>query len=717
MTLIFSARRQAKSCATLFFTCLLCGLPATTLLSAETDSPAITSAIESLVVTATRVPTAELDTVGNITALSADQIQLANAVHPYELAVQVPGTWISRGNGQEHLTAIRSPVLTGAGSCGAFLIMEDGIATRPAGFCNVNQLFEIPTAMAHSLEVIRGPANALYGSNGLHGTINTLLPTPGLDPLTGVSIETGSNDYWRGQFGWDSGPASSAWNAGLILDRDGGYRDDSGYEQAKLFIKNLRETNNGQLSFGLSGSWLEQETAGFITGYEAYKETDRFRNENPEAYRDAYSLRLSAGWTPDPGSVWAPEYKVYMRHSDMDFLMHFLPGKPREQNNQTSIGALAVTRRDIGNASRLTLGFDTEYANGSLDQFQENPANFGTSRPVGQQYDYAASSYVLAAHASLEMPLSDRWELQAGLRGEFIYYDYDNKMLAGNTTDAGSSCPPVSDPPADPFAAGCLYSRPADRSDSFFNLAPNIGALYRLANDTVWFTNFASGFRVPQATELYRLQRDQQSADIDSERLNSIETGIRHIADKLSVETVIYYMRKSNFIFRDAASENVSNGKTKHYGIEANLNWQIADPVYISVVGSYAKQTYDFNSDAGLGETIVKGNEIDTAPQVLASARLGYDHNIGLAELEWAYNDAYFLDAANTARYDGHSLLNLRLETSPVDNWSIALRVMNLTDVKYADRADYLTVTAPANRYRYFPGREREVYLQLSWKK
>ena len=51
-------------------------------------------------------------------------------------------------------------------------MLEDSIPIRPTGFCNVNQLFEVPTELAQSVEVLRGPANALYGSNGLHGTIN-----------------------------------------------------------------------------------------------------------------------------------------------------------------------------------------------------------------------------------------------------------------------------------------------------------------------------------------------------------------------------------------------------------------------------------------------------------------------------------------------------------------------------------------------------------------
>jgi iron complex outermembrane receptor protein len=672
---------------------------------------------ESIVVTATRTPTAELDTVGNITQLSAEQIQLTDAIHPYELAVQVPGVWIGRGSGQEHLTAIRSPVLTGPGSCGAFLVMEDGIPTRPAGFCNVNQLFEIPSTFANSVEVIRGPSGSVYGSNGLHGTVNVLLPEPGQEASTQVSLEGGSNNYWRSQFSWDSGPAESAWNAGLMIDHDGGYRDSSGYDQTKLFVKNQRETSDGLLSFGLSGSWLDQDTAGFITPLEdGYKEDDRFRNENPDAYRKAYSLRLSAGWTPDAGPVWAPEYKVYVRNSEMRFLQHFLPGTPKEKNGQTSLGAMFISSRDIWNDSRLTVGVDTEVATSYLEQYQENPTVSNppgnpfveNPRPQGQQYDYDANSYMLASYASLKIPITNRWELQAGLRGEFMYYDYDNKMLDGNTTDDGATCPT-------PPSYGCLYQRPADRDDSFFNLAPNLGALYRFTDSTVGFANAVRGFRAPQATELYRLQRLQTSADIDSEKLDSIETGVRHQTDVFSMEAVAFYMKKSDFIFRDSAGFNVSDGKTKHYGAEADINWRFIEPMYLSLVGSYAKHEYDFNRDAGLGEVIEKGNEVDTAPQVLASARLGYEVGFGLAELEWVHSDEYFMDAANTAKYDGHDLLNLRLVVNATDNWSAALRITNLTDEKYADRADLFSLADP-DEYRYFPGRDREVYLQVSWK-
>jgi len=672
-----------------------------------------TEPTETMVVTASRQPSPELDTLGNIGVIGPDAIEITGATHPYDLGVRVPGVWISRGNGQEHLTAIRSPVLTGPGSCGAFLVMEDGIPTRPAGFCNANQLFEVADELASDIEVIRGPANALYGSNGLHGTINTLLPVPGKVTGTQVSLMGGSNQYWRGQTRWDSGPGRNAFSAGLLYDRDGGYQADSGYNQAKLFGKSAHELAGGTLTFSGSGSWLDQDTAGFITGEDAYKQADRFRNDNPEAYRKAYSVRLSSAWLPASSGIWTPEYRFYLRNSEMRFLQHFLPTKPNEQNGQTSGGVMFVARRDWWRNSVLTAGLDGEIATGYLDEYQDPQYNkpFLPSRPAGKHYDYDANSYMTAAFASLQMPLAERWELQAGLRSEFMRYDYNNKMLDGNTRDDGEQCADsIDDYPPD----GCSYYRPPDRTDNFFNLSPNIGALYKFTDATVGFVNFTSGFRAPQAAELYRLQAEQDPADIDSERLDSIEIGTRHQREKLRLETVAFYMRKSNAIFRDSAEVNVSDGRTKHYGIESNIDWRIIEPVYLSLTGSFAKQIYDFDRNAAQGEIITKGNEIDTSPQVLGSARLGYEQQYGVAELEWVYQDEYFLDAANTASYPGHDLLNLRLIYKPAQIWTIALRINNLTNVRYADRADLQSSVDPPS-FRYFPGHDREVYLELTW--
>jgi iron complex outermembrane receptor protein len=674
-------------------------------LAGQTSEP---TSGDEMVVTATKNFTSPLDLVGNTVKIADDRIGITNHQHIHQLAVQATGTWISRGSGQEHLTAIRSPVLTGPGACGAFLVLENGIPTRPVGFCNVNQLFELNTELAQAIEILRGPANALYGSNGLHGTMNVLLPEPGDSPAWQGSGEVGPDDFYRGRIIWDGTVGATGTAAGIIADHYGGFRDESGYEQQKGFMQLNRPFSSGDFSAGLSVSNLDQETAGFIIGENAYKDpTLRTTNPNPEAFRKADSQRLFARWTPgDDHALSGSDIRIFLRRSDMKFLQHFIPGQPLEENGQVSGGLMWVMQKPVGESTILVTGVDLEYADGFVRQFQAeeldgDSAFLNETLPQGWQYDFEVSSMVAAPYGQIEIPLGKSWQLIGGLRLEYLYYNYDNRMVTGNTHDDGiTTC----------GFGGCRYNRPADRTDDFLNLAPNVGLLFRLNSTTSVFLNASRGFRAPQANELYRLQANQDVADLESETLDSLELGLHWQTDKYRMEATTFAMYKRHFIFQDADRFNISDGKTQHLGVELQGDVRSATGLYAGLAGTYARHTYDFER-AARGEDIGNGNDVDTAPRTLASVRAGYERTRGLAEIEFVHQGSYYLNAANTAKYSGHNLFNLRAVWRASEAWSFTLRVNNLTDELIADRADFAF-----GDYRYVPGREREIFLQASFR-
>ena len=128
-----------------------------------------TAVIDEVIVTTTRTDSLRIDNPGNIATL--DPSETIN-LFPVELLNRAPGVHIHRGSGQEHLTAIRSPVLVGGAGAGSFLYLEDGIAMRAPGFANVNALLDAMPQDDGSVEVVRGPGSALYGSNAVHGLVN-----------------------------------------------------------------------------------------------------------------------------------------------------------------------------------------------------------------------------------------------------------------------------------------------------------------------------------------------------------------------------------------------------------------------------------------------------------------------------------------------------------------------------------------------------------------
>ncbi len=646
------------------------------------------SPVENVTVTGRRVATDTVRSTVSVSRIRADEIADAGATHVNEIAWRAPGAWVSRGSGQEHLTAIRSPVLTGAGSCGAFLFLEDGVPVRPAGLCNVNQLFEINTAQAHAIEIARGPVSAVWGANGLHGAVNVINDAP---RQTSIGLDAGADDYFGGRL---SLALPGSTTVLLNATHDGGFRADSGYDQAKL---NVYTGERLRIHFAAVG--LQQETAGFVLGDDAYRDDAvRETNPNPEAYRDAEAQRLTLR-----GDAGAWRATGYARHSRMAFLQHFLPGQPLERNGQHSLGVQLQRPFDFPKWPAV-LGIDLEAARGTLRQSQSGPTQgspfLQATRPAGRHYDYSVDTAMAGFWISVLHDFNPATQLELAARAEALRYDYDNRLADGNLRDDGTAC----------AFGGCIYNRPADRADSFASVAPRIALTRQLSGNASWRLALAGGFRPPQATELYRLQRGQDSADLEPEKTASIETGLSAGAAQSRVELTGFWMKKTDVVLRDADGFNVSDGQTLHYGFEAALDWRPAPEWRVHASLTQARHRYDFDRSVAQGEQIRTGADVDTAPRHLGSARLAWHPRTSATiALEWVHMGSYFMDAANTMRYPGHDLLNLRVQQRFGD-WRIGARLMNLSDRRYAERADFAFGNA-----RYFPGRERALFLSADW--
>jgi outer membrane receptor protein involved in Fe transport len=455
---------------------------------------------------------------------------------------------------------------------------------------------------------------------------------------------------------------------------------------------------------GVSATDLDQETAGFILGEDAYKDPDVNRsNPNPEAYRKASAQRLYGIWNTST-ERFEIDVRPFLRHSDMEFLQHFLPGQPLEENGHVSAGALATLALDRDD-HRTIFGVDVEWADMFLKQTQDGPTVgppfLVETRPEGKHYDYDVTSTNIAAYAQTDWAVDERFSIAAGLRLDYIAYDYNNRMLDGNTRDDGTSC----------GFGGCLYSRPADRSDSYTNLAPKVTLSYRFSETVSGYGSLSRGFRAPQATELYRLQSGQEVADLKSERIDAFEIGARKITGTLSLDVAFFAMRKRGSVYRDADGFNVTGAASLHRGVEVALDWQFADAWSVALNATYARHTYDFDVVASRGETFVSGRDVDTAPRWLGSLELKFAPTPRVdTALQLASIGKYYLDAENRFDYPGHTIANLRAGFEVTDSFGVVLRLNNVTDRDYADRADYAF-----GNYRYFPGRGRELFAELRY--
>lgn len=676
---------------------------------AQDSAPAIPAKdarlVEQIVVTASGIGTPREMHPGNISQISGDEIDFIRPEQPAELLNRIPGFGIQQGSGVEHLTAIRSPVLTSGAGAGSFLYLEDGVPMRAAGTANVNELMEAMVEESGGIEVVRGPGSALYGSNAIHGLINVLSRAP--DDTFGGEISAGVGPHGiRTLRGTISVPLSKdsltrqgiRTSVALAQDADG-FRANSGLDQAKGQIRYDYERLGTSLRATLTAINIHQETAGFVVGPSAYK-NDLLRkgNPNPEAYRDAWALRGALRFEQQLENGDKLSLTPYARVNAMNFLMHFQPGTPVEKNGQWGAGLQSRYYLNLTNNNLILFGVDAEYGESYLKEIQNGPTTAGVF-VTGTHYDYKVDALVLAPYLHSVWHLTPDTELTAGVRLEYTHYSYNNRTGTGITG---------------------RFLRSVDSNDVFTDITPKLGLTHRFDDAFIGFVNLARGARAPQTSDMYRLQSKQIPGEAKSETLDSIEIGARGQWGTLSYEVAAYAMRKKHFYFRDVDGLNVSNGKTKHIGIEAEVATPIAFGFDIAASGTYARHSYDFTRIAatpiGASESIYSGSDMDTAPRTLANVRLGYNLSDRLrTELEWEHMGGYWMDAANTQRYPGHDVFNLRADYKIVEALSAYVKLTNLFDKRYADRADYMC-TAGGCQQRYFPGEDRAIYVGASFR-
>lgn len=659
--------------------------------ASQANAQSQTNAIEVISVTASKTAQAINQSPDSVSAILADEIDIISGQHISQVLDTAPGTWISRGNGQEHLTAIRSPVLTGAGSCGAFFMGIDGISIRAPGFCNANQLFDINYEQAARIDVLRSPASTLYGANALHGVINVISADAFSASANNAGIQVGANDFARISNSVGGASGSHAWLSLINVTQENGFQAQSGYDQQKFTHIYQTRGNQWDTKTLIDVTNLNQETAGFIEGFEAYKDKQlRRNNPNPEAYRDARSFRAYTAFTRSTNNT-SLVLTPYVRWNSMAFLQHFLPWQAVEENRHASAGLQTQYTYRFGGIDWVS-GIDVDLTRGSLLENQAN--DFSPSVPQGVHYDYRVNAQQLGAYTQ-GIWEHKQWIVRLGARAERNNYDYTN------LTDGPSSCAPT--------VAVCRFSRPNSQSVAFNAISPSANVQYLINTQVSVYAKYSQGFRAPQATELFRLQNNQTITDINNENMDAFEVGLRYSGAKTNLHLAGFSMRKKDVIFQNTQRQNVSDGITDHQGIELEFRQAFRAKWNVNGHLSWSKHTYQ--NDTELVNVSILNNLIDTAPQWLSRVNVNYTQSDKLsAQLSWQYMSEYFLDPENTARYEGHQLLDVNIRYQLSKQVSLRVHVLNLTDENYAERADIAF-----GNYRYFVGQPRRAFINLVW--
>lgn len=685
------------------------------------------SALPEMTVTGTREGELLSETPATVGVIKDQTLRETRPTHPKDILNQVPGVWVSNLSGEGHSTSIRQPLTTSA----VYLYLEDGIPTRSTGFFNHNALYEINVPQSGGIEVMKGPGSALYGSDAIGGTINVLTRTPPKQAEFELSGEAGSYGWGRILMGGGNAKGDDAWRASLNLTRTDGWQDNAGYDRQTGTARWDRALgDDALLKTVLSFSKVDQQHVGKLSAGEL-DATPRANNV-PFSYRQVDAFRLSTAYEKETANSLL-SVTPYFRDNSMEILPNWSVGYDPSQyvTKNQSFGFLSKYRRDLEPMrARVIVGLDFDYSPGSRDEdsirlnkltnaYGGTTYSLNAAAPV-QIYDYDVTFRSISPYVHGEVSLTDKLRLNGGLRYDDMQYDYENKFNGG----AASATQGV----AGAFPANGWYGHVASTQVGYSHWGPKLGATYAFNDKLNGFAVYSNSFRTPAEGQVFRGSRESTAVkaqaaaesllDLKPVIVDNLELGLRGKAGTMRYEASVYYMTKKDDIvsYTDPLTTQrtvVNAGKTLHRGIEVGLGLPLAQVWQVDASLSYAKHTYETWTISGTAD--YSGKEMETAPRMIANTRLSYSPgymNGGRIQLEWFKLGSYWLDAANTGKYGGHNLVNLRANYPFGEGMELFGSISNLFDKHYAETADG---TGAAPTYTSGLPRSAILGLQAKW--
>lgn len=684
-------------------------LLAAALCAAGTLAPALALAedpiqLQEVTVTGTREGELKSETPASISIIKGDTIDAVKPAHPSEVVSRVPGAVIMQTNGEGHTTGLRQPI----GTAAVYSYLEDGIPTRATGFFNHNALIEVNLPQADGMEVTRGPGSALQGSDAIGGVFNVLTKAPSHTPEASATLEGGS-------YGWTRflGSASDSWGdvgarGDLNLTHSDGWRDRTEYDRRTGAVRVDATLPGGAfLKTLVSATDVDMQTGANARVKKSDYDNNPETNYHSIAYRRLQAFRASTAYeVEDQDSLLS--LTPFVRANSMELLASFtLSNDPTiATSGHQSLGMQAKYRKDFSPwRTRMVTGVDLDYSPGSRQEDRllvtKSGEYYTGYSKVGRIYDYDVTYMQASPYVHGETSPIAPLRLSGGLRADIMRYDYDNHLSSGRFTD--------------PVRSGNWY-RPADTSRDYSHLSPSLGATYAFDPALNSFVRYKHSFRAPSESDLFRSGQNADSIHLRPVKVDNYEIGLRG-PDKgeLTWELAYFTMLKRDDILtvKDASGASISsnNGKTRHYGFEGALGWQVLPDWKIGAGGSYARHRY---ATWVTSQGNFSGQDIAAAPRVVTNMTLGWEPKSELLsglklEGEWTHLGPYQMDDANRYEYEGHDLFNLRGSYALTENLELFGRVMNVFDAQWA------TIAAISNsREEFAPGTPRTVFAGIT---
>ena len=540
--------------------------------------------LDEVKVTAGRVEQELMDVNMSVSVITQEEIRRSSARNVGELLEDIPGVRINNDGGQ----GMKRIKIRGEDAFRT-LVMIDGQKVSEHKSMSGSPML-IDPSMIERIEVIKGPASVLYGSDAIGGAINIITKKGGTKPIEGevsagmntsASGKNASGSIYGGIDGWKYRLSASIEDNDNLKTPKG--EMENTYFTARSVSGFLSYDFTPDATVGASLDYYDLEfgssdvnTPGFavdVPKWTRFKAAafGEFKNITSSFVRlrtDIFYQKSKKDMTNTVPGVWTQgEVDTFKA---MGFEEAFLNRvgvqagnayvlQPHASNDMNQYGFSIQADWQIGDRNYLIAGYEISY-----DDLNAHSWNTGTNVMPMMLTDKNYDGYQMtnAVYASMETLLSANLTLTYGARYTWVKTDMDsiNNKMGTKTSGEGSDG----------------------------KIVFNAGVLWHGTDNLTLRASYAQGYRSPILQELYidtsmgSTGTTYANPDLKPETSDNFEIGARWNSTGLSADLAIFYSTADDYIAtlynaqkRGYQYNNVAEAKT--FGVELTSSVRIAE--------------------------------------------------------------------------------------------------------------------------------------------
>ena len=645
--------------------------------------------------------------VSNTVTLSEEEVDAFQAVNIVKVLNTVPGVTARENEGDSnkiHIRGVATEMYMGEKPGVAIVI--DGVPVQErAGAVNIDM------DNIESIKIIKGGASYLYGNDALSGAVVITTKRPKATNEGFVSAEFGSYGYENYVANYTGSTDKFAYQIQGSYKASDGYWEDSDYWTKSVngkFQYYIDDTSD--ITLGIDRTKRYENDTGSIThtvdGENQVKTNPKSKGEvgystDYDIDLEKYFLTYSKDFANESNLMaQIYQYEDTTENKNGAYYNDQLPGSTLR--NDHLYDAYANTRqrgfkseyRQDGDKIAYMVGLDI--ARNDEDKDSQYRVDYTDRRDnefkIGDvNSDTSFTEDISAIYGEFKYQINDKLITTFNARYDHMEYDYTNHIARGG----------------------------AESWEKDFNeQSYRVGATYKLEEDSIFFANISTGFRVPLISQLYAgdilsgRYDFSNNPDIDTEKTINYEVGYRGQQDIFTYDISIYQLDRDDMITRnggnyvgDIASPIMYGNfaDTRNRGLELSLNSDRSKEYYFTFNYTYLDAEYTrydeynlvvFDENAGRrGGDVIEGT-YDLAGNTVPRTSKHTIYLEGNYELmsNWLltagvnYRSSQYADEMNEIKVDGYSVVDLRTRyRAKISGLDVELfaKIDNLFDEQY----------------------------------